>query len=197
MLRCSICGHYIGFTERSDRKGLLSVKKCWYIDPFGNKCPNRSSSMNIVIEKINKAIQEHIKDIEEEIEQIDMDKLNSISEKIDIMNKKVKSKEEEIDRHIEAFGAGAYTIDFYTKLLSKLRGEEKVLLEDVRLLEIEYKYMQEQSSTERVNILREFIEIIENPELTWEDQNQLYKTIIDYIVYTRIEDDINIEITYK
>jgi len=197
LLKCSICGHFLGFTERKDRNGLLSVKKCWYTDPYGKKCNNRSGSMNSVIEKINIAIQGHIKGIEEEIEQIDMDKLNSIAEKIQINKKKVKSKEEEIDRHVEAFGAGAYTIDFYTKLLSRLNDEKKALSEDIRLLEIEYKYMQEQSSTDRVNILKEFIEIIKNPNLTWEDQNQLYKTIIDHIDYTRTDDDIQIQIIYK
>ncbi len=197
LLRCSICGHFLGFTERSDRNGLLSVKKCWYVDPYGKKCSNRSAPMNPVIKEINKAIQKHIKDIEEEIEQIDLEKLNSISEKIQIMNKKITSKEEEINRHVEAFGAGAYTIDFYTKLLSRLNEEKKALSEDVRLLEIEYKYMQEQSSTERVNILKEFVDLIENPDLTWEDQNQLYKTIIDHVDYTRMNDDIMIAITYK
>lgn len=197
LLRCSICGHFLGFTERSDRNGLLSVKKCWYVDPYGKKCSNRSAPMNPVIKEINKAIQKHIKDIEEEIEQIDLEKLNSIYEKIQIINKKIKSKEEEINRHVEAFGAGAYTIDFYTKLLSRLNGEKKALSEDVRLLEIEYKCMQEQSSTERVNILKEFVDLIENPDLTWEDQNQLYKTIIDHVDYTKMNDDIMIAITYK
>ncbi|MGI5912305.1 MAG: hypothetical protein ACOX6E_06990, partial [Syntrophomonadaceae bacterium] len=59
------------------------------------------------------------------------------------------------------------------------------------------KYMKEQNSTERVNILKEFLDMIENPDLTWEDQNQLYKTIIDYVDYTRIDDNILISITYK
>ncbi len=57
--------------------------------------------------------------------------------------------------------------------------------------------MQEQSSTERVNILKEFVDLIENPDLTWEDQNQLYKTIIDHVDYTKMNDDIMIAITYK
>ena len=57
--------------------------------------------------------------------------------------------------------------------------------------------MHDQSNTERINILKEFVDMIENPDLTWEDQNQLYKTIIDYIDYTRINDDIIIDITYK
>lgn len=197
LLRCSICGHFLGFTERADRKGLLSVKKCWYIDPYGKKCSNRSASLDIIIEKINNAIQEHIKDIEEEIEQIDIAKLNSIADKIQIMHKRVTNKEAEINRHVEAFGAGAYELDNYIKLMSRLNAEKKALSEDIRLLEIEYKYMHDQSNTERINILKEFVDMIENPDLTWEDQNQLYKTIIDYIDYTRINDDIIIDITYK
>ncbi len=176
---------------------MLSVKKCWYIDPYGKKCSNRSASLDIIIEKINNAIQEHIKDIEEEIEQIDIAKLNSIADKIQIMHKRVTNKEAEINRHVEAFGAGAYELDNYIKLMSRLNAEKKALSEDIRLLEIEYKYMHDQSNTERINILKEFVDMIENPDLTWEDQNQLYKTIIDYIDYTRINDDIIIDITYK
>lgn len=198
LLRCGICGHYLGFTERADRKNLLSVKKCWYIDPYGeNKCVNRSGSMSVVIDRVNRCIQEHIKDIEEEIENIDLRKIKSIKEKIQKNQKNIKTKEFEIDRHVAAFGAGAYEIDEFTKLKQKLDKEKKAILEDVRLLEIEYKYLQEQSSTDRVNILKEFIDVIDNSNLTYKDQNELYKTIIDHIDYTRIGDDIKLQITYK
>lgn len=68
ILKCSFCGHFLGFTERSDRKGLLSVKNCWYKDPFGNKCPNKSSSLLILIDKIHESIEKHITDVQHEID---------------------------------------------------------------------------------------------------------------------------------
>lgn len=36
-----------------------------------------------------------------------------------------------------------------------------------------------------------------SPNLTWQEQNELYKTTIDNIIYTRLDEDIKIEITYK
>lgn len=66
LIKCDCCGHHLRFTERSDRKGLLSVKNCWYKDPFGNKCHNRSSSMLVMIDKIHELIEKHIADVQYE-----------------------------------------------------------------------------------------------------------------------------------
>lgn len=78
LLKCGSCGYYMGLTERTDRKGLLSVKKCWYVDTYGVKCSNRSGPLNKVIEKVNKKIEEHIEYLEEEIDNVDTKRLVEI-----------------------------------------------------------------------------------------------------------------------
>ncbi|MFZ5969200.1 MAG: hypothetical protein ACOYVK_18750 [Bacillota bacterium] len=71
LIKCSCCGHFLGFTERLDRKGLLAVKNCWYKDPFANKCPNRSSPMPLLIDKIHESIEKHISDVQYKIDTYD------------------------------------------------------------------------------------------------------------------------------
>jgi len=197
LLKCSLCGHYMGFTERADRKGLLSVKKCWYIDPYGVKCTNRSGPLHKVIDKVNEMIEEHIKDIEEEIDTVDTKRIGEIEGKIKSNQKILKDKEGALERQEAAYVAGVYTLEEYKVRRGKLKEEKDSLIEDIRLLKIEQKYLQDQGSKERVDIFKEFKEVITNPNLTWEDQNELYKTIIDSIIYTRLAEDIKVEMTYK
>jgi len=46
-------------------------------------------------------------------------------------------------------------------------------------------------------MLNEFQTLMSNPLLTWEEQNELYKTIIEYIDYKYVENSLTIEIKFK
>lgn len=46
-------------------------------------------------------------------------------------------------------------------------------------------------------MLNEFQVLISNPLLTWEEQNELYRTIIEYIDYKYDENNLTIEIKFK
>lgn len=197
LLKCGICGHYIGFFERSDRKGFLSVKNCWYTDPYGVKCTNRSSPMLQVIHKVTEMIEKHIRDVEEEIDTTDFKRLEEITETIRGNQKLLRDKEGAMERMYVAYEARVYTLEVFNLRSKKLKEEMDTISEDIRLLQIEQKFLQEQGNKERVNIYKEFKEIIRNPNLTWEDQNELYKTIIDTVTYKRLGEEIHLEISYK
>jgi site-specific DNA recombinase len=197
LIKCSFCGHFLGFTERLDRKGLLSVKNCWYVDPFGNKCANKSSSVQLLIDKIHESIEKHIKEVKEQIDTVDTSRLSSIDEEFKINKKFLTAKDIAIDRLDKAYQAGVYSIDDLKKLRADLKSEKEKILEDIRMLKLEQKYLIQRGKIERVELLIEFKEIIKNPDLTWEEQNELYKTLIDYITYKRVDRETKIEITFK
>ena len=46
-------------------------------------------------------------------------------------------------------------------------------------------------------MLNEFQTLMSNPLLTLEEQNELYKTIIEYIDYKYVENSLTIEIKFK
>lgn len=198
LVKCGCCGHFLGFIERSDRKGALSIKKCWYKDPYGNKCPNRSSSLLLLIEKIHIQIEKHIRDVQYEVESIDNDRIVAIEEEIKTNKKLIEAKEIAIERVDEAYEAGVYTVDELKIRRGKLKSEKEKILEDIKVLETELNYLRgKEGKAERVEALKEFQELISNPDLTWEQQNELYKTLIDYVVYTKLGDEMKIQIIYK
>ena len=53
------------------------------------------------------------------------------------------------------------------------------------------------SQVSRGRMLNEFQTLMSNPLLTWEEQNELYKTIIEYIDYKYVENSLTIEIKFK
>ncbi|MBU3072845.1 recombinase family protein [Clostridium estertheticum] len=197
LIKCSFCGHFLGFTERADRKGLISVKNCWYVDPFGNKCVNKSSSALLLIDKIHESIEKHIKDVKQEIGTVDTSRLSAIDEEVKINKNLLTLKDIAIDRIDKAYQAGAYTLDELKIFRADLKLDRENILEDNRMLKVEQKFLIQRGKIERVELLIEFKEIIKNPELTWKEQNELYKTIIDYVTYTREDKETIIEITFK
>lgn len=196
LVKCSYCKHYLGFTERVDRNNLVSIKKCWYVDPFGVKCKNRSTSMIAVVEKLNLLIEEYIKDLQFDKDTIDANSLATIELEIQEKKKIIQLKNAAIDRINDAFENGAYTIEEMKSRKDKAIKEREEANESIRLLQSELNLVNERSSGQRLNILKEFQKIIVNPKLTWEEQNELYKTIIDYIEYT-MTDKLLLEVTFK
>lgn len=197
LIKCGLCGHFLGFTERSDRKGLQSIKNCWYVDPFGNKCGNKSSSLPLLIDKIHESIEKHIKDVKQEIDTVDASRISAIDEEFKINKKFLDANDIAIERIDKAYQAGVYTIEDLKKFRADLKLEREKILKDIRMLKVEQKLLIQRGKKERVELLIEFNEIIKNPELTWEEQNELYKTLIDYITYTRVDGETKIEITFK
>ena len=53
------------------------------------------------------------------------------------------------------------------------------------------------SQVSRGRMLNEFRTLMSNHLLTWEEQNELYKTIIEYIDYKYVENSLTIEIKFK
>jgi len=104
LIKCSYCGHFLGFTERSDRN-------CWYVDPFGNKCGNKSSSVQQLIEKIHESIEKHIKDVKQEIDTVDTSRLSGIDEQFKVNKKFLAANDIAFEQVDKVYRAEVYTID--------------------------------------------------------------------------------------
>ncbi len=82
------------------------------------------------------------------------------------------------------------TTDEHKEIREELKTEKQKLEEDIKTLEAGYELLRSKNSKEKLNILQDFHNVKNNSKLTWEEQNQLYKTIINYIQYTRVDKDI-------
>jgi site-specific DNA recombinase len=197
LIQCSYCGHYLGFTERTDRKGLLSVKKCWYVEPNGKKCPNRGCSLLSLIVMVNQAIEKRITNVIQDVNSFDRSRISKINQEIAANNKLLSQKTESINRICDAYEAGAYDVQEFKERKSKLNTDKVKISNNIKYLMNEREVLSKRKKEDRINLLKEFQKLIQNPNLTWEQQNELYKTIIDYISYKRIGDNVELTITYK
>lgn len=196
ILRCGFCGHFLGFQQRQERQ--LEVRKCWYKDHYGVKCTNMSVSMIQINAAVQQAIEEQIKDVELKITSVDTNRIAHLKNKVIELNKGVSAKERALEKEQEAFQADIYTVDEYKAIVSKLKGSIAALNNDILATQTEIKFLEESSSSDKLNVLLEFKQLMANPNLTYEMQNELYKTIIECVEYKRNEaDGIELNIVFK
>ena len=69
-----------------------------------------------------------------------------------------------------------------------------MLLTIVNILLAKHHFLEAKGQTEKGNVLEEFQALNVDPNLAWEEQNELYRTLIDCIEYRRIGKQIKIQI---
>ena len=192
LIKCGVCGHTLSFYSQ----GKEYVKPCWYTDSFGKKCDNNGILAEviekIVLEEISKYKNELIKKIEVE-GNVYLEQLYSfISEKENTLAKYRKALEIVND----AYELGDYPRDEWIRRKGKWIKAIEQTQTEIYDLKKKIRAQQETSNEERTSKLTSFLEnIILTTDVS--ERNDLYRTIINWIVYTRAGDDINISINFK
>lgn len=93
------------------------------------------------------------------------------------LEKEVKVIEGAIERIHLAFESGAYDIDTYKERLRKAREDINNLDEEVRVLKRKASNQDAISNKERIEIINDFLERVEN-EKTEMELNKLYKKVM-------------------
>lgn len=104
------------------------------------------------------------------------------------LEKEIKVREGAIERIHLAFESGAYDIDTYKERLKKAREDISNLDEEIRVLKRKASNQDAISNKERIEIINDFLERIEN-EKTEMELNKLYKKVIHSIIWTRTKND--------
>ncbi|WP_330698501.1 hypothetical protein [Anaerocolumna sp. MB42-C2] len=196
ILKCGLCGHFLGFQQRQERP--VEVRKCWYTDPYGVRCPNMAVSMVQINAAVQQAVEEQIRDVELKITSVDANRIEHLKNKLIELNRGVTAKERALEKEQKAFQADIYTVDEYKAIVLKLKGSITALNNEIVATKTEIKFLEESSSAEKLNVLLEFKRLIVNPDLTYEMQNELYKTILECVEYKRTEaGGIELNILFK
>lgn len=196
LIKCAKCGYTLCLQDRKDFPGTLLIKKCWHVDAYGNKCTNRGGPLDIVWNVVNNEISKYEDKILNEINGVDESYVRGIEDSIKEKEALIKTKEKALIRAKEAFEAEAYTIAEFKERKEILGKEIAHAKEDIKILELKLKYADTQVSVERLSIIKEFKEKLTQGELTYEELNNLYKTIIESIVWNRDVDDVKIEVNF-
>ncbi|MBU5313483.1 zinc ribbon domain-containing protein [Tissierella carlieri] len=196
LIKCGKCNHTLSIIERKDRKGTLTIQTCWYKDEFGNKCGNSGGLLQLIYDVVNRELENYEIKIQNEVDKDADAEINEITNMISTYESTIKLKLNSITRIRQAYEAEAYTLDEY-KIRKKTVTKEIHLLEDeLKVLKYRLKHAKSLTNQQRMNLIYEFKKIIKSENLTYEEQNELYKSIIESIVWKREGDNIEIEVNF-
>lgn len=192
LIKCGKCGHFHTFYSQ----GKELMKPCWYADEMGNKCGNKGilveTMEQIVIEEISKYKDRFITDIEQDEDEMLENFYILIEEKQTQLLKYQKALETVND----AYELGDYDRDEWLIRKDRWKRSIEQTKADIYDLKKQSLATKKLSGEERLNNIAKFFDNIKTSTDNAQ-RNDLYKTIINSIIYTRDGDDISIKIDFK
>lgn len=198
LIECGVCGHILCLQRRKDRNDRSIVKKCWYVDPMGKHCSNRSVELEPILNVINDKIRNHIENIKEETMVVVNTRKEEIENELWIKNRQLKTAQTALEKIYTAFEEGIYDKDTFKTQREKREKEVFTIEKELSMLKAEYQNLKTQISQERLDVLKSFESIINDKNVSDEKLNRLYKSILQRIIYNRDKSgDIDLQIIYK
>lgn len=200
LVKCGVCGHTMQIYYRPDRRTKYALKPCWYKDSVGNKCLNRGGNLEDIYECINTTLKEYECEIKKLIDESD-DQSERLKKKsqIDAIKKRIGTQERTVEFIYEQFEKGLYSESRFKDRRDKAEAELERLKEKLSVLNIQLKNLNSLRNKDRIEAIKMFYETLDNQNLSEEDRNLLYRTIIEKIIYTRMDTNQSptIEVVYK
>lgn len=199
LVKCGICGHTMTFYYRPERKNPESLKPCWYKSNVGDKCPNNGMLTGIIYDTVNREIMQYKEQLSTKIKSLNVDaKKNDIDSKLEQLEIQRTIKEKALSRILDAFEGGVYSLNQFKERKVKAESEITAINDQIEMLQIEQRHYS-------IDTIKNCYELVENFEsemnggglLSDKQKNDLYKSIIDCIIWTRQANIINIEVKFK
>ncbi len=196
IIKCGICGYSMTYLTNK-KTGNIYMKPCWYINAFGNKCPNRSGFVSEISKKVFEAINNKYEILINEVS----DESNNDNTKVELMlkqkNKQLNKFKLALEKVNEAYELGDYIREQW--LERKIKWEKEIDNINIEIEEIGKKLNNDEVITKKIRI-EALKYIIDNLQIETEpeERNKLYKLGIEKISWLRIGDEEEImEITWR
>ena len=192
LIKCERCGHSHTFYTKQNK---LSMKPCWYINPLGEKCRNGGISVSIIEDMVLSEIRKYkdgfLTDIEEEDNGIQAVQIQ-ISEKETLLSKQKKA----LALVNDVYEMGDYSREEWLVRKKKRELEIKKITGEIYELHKRNNSNKQLSNAERLKALSNFFD---NITLTTNNasRNDLYRTIVESIIWYRDGDNIKVKINFK
>ena len=199
LIKCGKCGHTMGIYIRKNRGNKEYLKSCWYINPVGIKCHNEGMITEILYPYIFKKILSYKQEIESQIDNIDIKKYdNEINEKILEQQSLYSKKQIALSRIQDAYENGVYSLNQFKERKEKAEKQIESIKEEINLLQIQLKQYDSTSLKTKITKLDNFLNVIQNnnSNISFKDQNDLYKSIIKNIIWIKENSQIDIKINF-
>lgn len=194
LVKCGICGYGLPL-EYKNGKDLI-IKKCWYKDHFGNKCSNSSGKAQYILDAIDEQLKEYEAQIEAEIESCEDQSTDLIQLQIKTIMGKLSKKEAALKRARIAYDEGVDTLDEYRSAKDHILKEMDALEGQLNIENLKLQKAQSVSNHEKLHYIKEFRRKKNEKELNDKELNELYKTIISDIIWTKQGDKIDIKVNF-
>lgn len=192
LIKCERCGHSHTFYNKQNR---LYMKPCWYINPLGEKCGNEgivvSMLEDLILAEIAKYKDNFITDFEHD--GINIQRLYGlISDKESLLAKQKKA----LSLVNDAYEMGDYNREEWIERKQKRELEIRKTADEICELTKRTKDDMQISNTERLNALSDFFDNIATVEDS-SAMNDLYRTILESIVWYKEGNTIRVRINFK
>ncbi len=193
LIKCAHCGHSHTFYIKRNE---VLMKPCWYVDPLGERCHNDGIKVSIIenilfgeIKKYKGNFLSNIKDDKDE-------ELDNIYNQIEESKGKLQKQKQALEVVNNSYELGDYSREEW--LRRKKNWEDKIFntKNDLYELQKQAKSTVKVTNIDRKELLENFFNTI-TQTTDFASRNDLYRTIIESIVWRKDGDDINITINYK
>lgn len=194
LIKCGLCGY--GLPLEYKRGKDLIVKKCWHKDYLGNKCPNSSGKAQYIIDAIDEQLKEYEEQIRKEIESCEDQSIDLIQLQIKTIMDKLNKKDIALKRARIAYDEGVDTLDEYRSAKERILKEVDELENQLSVENLKLQKAQSITNHEKLHYIEEFRRSRWEDELDDKELNDLYKTIISSIIWTKQGDNIDIKVNF-
>ncbi len=171
------------------------MKPCWYIDPLGEKCRNEGILVSViedmVLAEIAKYKDSFLTDMEQEDNSNKMLQI-LLEEKETLLSKQKKA----LALINDAYEMGDYSREEWLERKKKRELEINNLTNEIYELRKNTSNNQQMSNAERLEALSNFFDNITTATDN-ASRNDLYRTILESIIWYKSGDNIRIKINFK
>lgn len=192
ILRCGVCGRTLQVQKRSGKEDV--IKSCQHKDEFGNKCCNRGGLLKPVKEQIKKAVLEYRNEIINNIDNTDDKGIIFLKGQLSTKYKLLEKYEKALIRVEDGYDLGDYSREEFIIRRDKWKNEINIVDNDIKLLEKDIKSQEKVTNEEKLKFIDRFLEDFDKIEDV-KKKNTLYKSIFDSIVWKRVGEEEESELT--
>ncbi len=196
LIKCGKCGHTMT-TYRRAKSGTYTLKKCWYKSPLGEVCNNKGSTIEIIIDNIKSALNQHIFKLQEELDkgEEEISSKLAIESELDILKSKYSKFDKKIDKVKEMILEEIYDTKEGKNIIQKIENDKSELLEEIKLLQSQLVNLNNINKKQNIINAKDALNALYNNS-NESEVNKILKTVIKNIIWTREEDNIDIDIEF-
>lgn len=193
LVYCGFCDKSMQFTINNNKD--IFIRKCNKLDPYGNQCENPGVNIDVIFKILNDKLDEY----KDELMRPNYDsqnELNQTKKMLSIKHDTLKKLNVALERVQELYEFGDIDRQEYLTRRDKRNNEILIVENEIENLKSSIEFYEGKSSNEKIELIDEFKKKIAEDNVDPKTINQLLKSLIRKIIYSRGNDNINIDIQF-